>query len=106
MCDREIKVVGLGFALLRQDNGQQTTDNGRAAAGSKLKAHCSQLTATPSAERQRSLPIANSPFYTFSTNFSPLPFVVSRQSAKCRRSRQQPSRLFFFNYCCYVFYGE
>ena len=29
MRDREIKVVGLGFALLRQDNGQQTTDNGR-----------------------------------------------------------------------------
>ena len=29
MCDREIKVVGLGFALLRQDNGLQTTDNGR-----------------------------------------------------------------------------
>ena len=26
MCDREIKVVGLGFALLRQDNGLQTTD--------------------------------------------------------------------------------
>ena len=34
MCDREIKVVGLGFALLRQDNGLQTTDNGQAAAGS------------------------------------------------------------------------
>ena len=33
MCDREIKVVGLGFALLRQDNGLQTTDNGQAAAG-------------------------------------------------------------------------
>ena len=53
MCDREIKVVGLGFALLRQDNGLQTTDNGRGGAGSKL-------------------------FYTLFTNFRLLSFAFCR----------------------------
>ena len=38
MCDREIKVVGLGFALLRQDNGQQTTV-GAVAGNMELRIH-------------------------------------------------------------------